>query len=59
MVLIGHPEYYPRFGYVPGSRYGLKCAIPVPEDVFMVRLLREDGLKGIQGTVVFSAAFEE
>ncbi len=59
VVLIGHPTYYPRFGFVPGSQFGLKCAIPVPDDVFMAYLLRPDGLDGIQGTVVFPPAFDE
>src|SRR5579871_2695796 len=40
VLLIGHPTYYPRFGFTPASRFGLKCAIPVPEDVFMGCLLR-------------------
>ena len=59
VVLIGHPTYYPRFGFVPGSRFGLKCAIPVPDDVFMAYLLRPDGLDGIEGTVVFPPAFQQ
>ena len=59
IVLIGHPTYYPRFGFIPGSRYGLRCAIPVPDEVFMARLLRPDGLDGIKGTVVFPPAFDE
>ena len=59
VVLIGHPTYYPRFGFVPESQFGLKCAIPVPDDVFMAYLLCPDGLDGIQGTVVFPPAFDE
>ncbi|MCW3098938.1 MAG: GCN5-related N-acetyltransferase [Chthonomonadaceae bacterium] len=59
VVLIGHPTYYPRFGFASGSRFGLKCAIPVPDDVFMAHLLRSDGLDGIEGTVVFPPAFQE
>jgi putative acetyltransferase len=59
VVLIGHPTYYPRFGFVPGSHYGLQCAIPVPDEVFMACLLRPDGLNGIEGTVVFPPAFDE
>ena len=59
VVLIGHPTYYPRFGFVPAGSLGLKCAIPVPDNVFMAYLLRPDGLEGIQGTVVFPPAFQE
>ena len=59
VVLVGHPTYYPRFGFVPASQFGLQCSIPVPDAVFMAYLLRPDGLDGIQGTVVFPPAFDE
>jgi putative acetyltransferase len=35
IVVVGHPEYYPKFGFLPASRYGLRCEYEVPEDVFM------------------------
>ena len=57
VFLIGHPTYYPRFGFVPASRYGMKTTYNVPDEVFMVRLLRPDGVEGITGTVVFPEAF--
>lgn len=59
VVLIGHPTYYPRFGFVPAGHFGLKCSISVPDDVFMAYLLHPNGLDGIQGTVVFPPAFDE
>lgn len=39
VVVLGHPEYYPRFGFVPASRFGLTCEYPVPDDVFMAQEL--------------------
>jgi len=59
VILIGHPTYYPRFGFVPASRYGLKTAYNVADEVFMARLLRPDGLAAISGTVIFPDAFQE
>ena len=59
LVLIGHPTYYPRFGFVPASRFGLRCAFSVPDEVFMACLLRPDGLAGIKGMVVYPPAFAE
>ncbi len=59
VVLIGHPTYYPRFDFGPDSRFGLQCSIPVPDDVFMVHLLRPDGLEGIHGAVALPPAFDE
>jgi putative acetyltransferase len=39
VVVVGHPEYYPRFGFEPASAFGLRCEYDVPDDVFMVRVL--------------------
>jgi putative acetyltransferase len=36
IVVLGHPNYYPRFGFVPASRFGIKCQWDVPEGVFMI-----------------------
>ena len=44
VVVLGHPEFYPRFGFVPASRKGLRCEYPVPDDVFMVLELKPDAI---------------
>lgn len=36
IVVLGHPNYYPRFGFVPASRYGVRCQWAVPDEAFMV-----------------------
>jgi len=35
--VLGHPDYYPRFGFGPASKYGCRCAWDVPDDVFLAR----------------------
>lgn len=40
VVLIGHPEYYPRFDFAPAREKGLQCEYEVPDNVFMVREMR-------------------
>jgi len=35
VVVVGHAAFYPRFGFVPASRFGLRCEYDVPDDVFM------------------------
>jgi len=35
VVVLGHPEYYPRFGFSPSSRFGIDSEYEVPEEVFM------------------------
>lgn len=57
IALIGHPTYYPRFGFVPGSRFGLTCEFAVPDEVFMALPLRPDGLAEVQGRIVYPPAF--
>lgn len=46
VVVLGHPEYYPRFGFVPASQRGLRCEYPVPDEVFMVAELKPNALSG-------------
>jgi len=31
--IVGHPEYYPRFGFAPVSRFGLRSEYDVPDEV--------------------------
>jgi len=49
IVVIGHPSFYPRFGFKPAALYGISCLWNVPEDAFMVAMLSEPGLdlKGV------------
>ena len=57
VVVLGHPEYYPRFGFIPARRKGLRCEYPVPDDVFMVAELKEGALAGRQGMVRYRPEF--
>jgi putative acetyltransferase len=57
VVVLGHPEYYPRFGFIPASRKGLSCEYPVPDEVFMVLELREGALSGREGLVKYRPEF--
>ena len=58
VIVFGHPKYYPRFGYIPASSYGIKSPIPLPsDDVFMTLELVDGSLSGVSGTVVFPPEF--
>ena len=35
VVVLGHPEFYPRFGFAPASRHGVRSEYDVPDPVFM------------------------
>lgn len=57
VVVLGHPGYYPRFGFRPSTRFGIRSEYDVPDDAFMVRELREGYLDGATGTIRYHAAF--
>lgn len=57
VVVLGHPGYYPRFGFVPAARYGLGCQFDSPGDAFMVVELFPGFLEGLGGLVLFHEAF--
>ena len=57
VVVLGHPEYYPRFGFTPSVNYGILSEYDVPEEVFMVKELREGALADCKGTIKYHSAF--
>jgi len=57
IIVLGHPDYYPKFGFVPSVKYGIKTEYDVPENVFMVLEIKENVLKGKQGTIKYHEAF--
>jgi predicted N-acetyltransferase YhbS len=59
IVLLGHENYYPKFGYVLANKFGIKLPFDAPEENCMVMELVENGLKGVSGVVVYSKEFYE
>lgn len=57
IVVLGHPEYYPRFGFKPASCCGIKCEWDVPDNVFMVLVLDEEKMRGVSGLARYRAEF--
>lgn len=57
VVVVGHPDYYARFGFVPAATLGLRCEYPVPDEVFRVAELRPGALAGRRGLVRYHPAF--
>jgi predicted N-acetyltransferase YhbS len=56
VVVLGHPSYYPRFGFTRASRYGIGVTIDVPDEALMALTLDADHpLPG--GTVRYAAPF--
>jgi putative acetyltransferase len=59
VVVLGHPAYYPKFGFVPATEKGLKCEYTVPDEAFMVLELEMGSLKGCSGIVKYRPEFGE
>ena len=59
VVVVGHPEYYPKFGFKKASEWNIKSPFEVPDEVFMVMELSENALQGVEGVVQYSSAFAE
>lgn len=57
VVVLGHPTYYPRFGFVRASEKGLRCEYNVPDEVFLVLELENGALHGVEGTVKYCSEF--
>lgn len=59
VVVLGHPEYYPRFGFRPASGFGLSCRWEVPDEAFMALELEPGALAEAEGEVAYHPAFDE
>ena len=60
IIVLGHPEYYPRFGFVPASDYGLLCQWDgVPDEAFMVLMLNEFAMAGVSGVASYRNDFDQ
>jgi putative acetyltransferase len=58
VVVLGHTWFYPRFGFTPSSKYGIRCEFDVPEEAFMVIELQPGYLEGRSGTIKYHPAFD-
>lgn len=57
VVVLGHPDYYPRFGFVPASGHGIGCKWEVPDNAFMLLSLDPLRLKGASGLARYRDEF--
>jgi putative acetyltransferase len=57
VVVLGHPQYYPRFGFVPASEFGIDSEYDVPDEVFMALEIQPGALDNIGGIARYHEAF--
>jgi putative acetyltransferase len=59
VIVVGHPEYYPRFGFERASKYGLSCQWEgVPDEAFMVLILDPAAMRDIRGVARYRDEFD-
>ena len=59
VVVLGHPDFYPRFGFAPADQFGLTCEFPAPREAFMALELQPRALETAAGMVRYHPAFHE
>ncbi|WP_438350618.1 GNAT family N-acetyltransferase [Paenibacillus sp. FA6] len=59
IVVLGHAEYYPKFGFKKASLWGIKAPFEVPEEAFMALELKENTLAHVSGVVEYPSVFSE
>lgn len=59
VTVLGHPNYYPRFGFTSGYEKGINAPFEVPAEAFMVLELQEGSLASVKGVVQYPPEFEE
>ena len=55
VIVLGHPDYYPRFGFSTEKAHSLES--PFPPEAFMAMELSPGALAGVHGKVTYPAAF--
>lgn len=58
IVVLGHADYYPKFGYKPAHQYQISFPFEAPAENCMILELFPNALKGIQGKVHYAPEFE-
>ena len=57
IIVVGHPTFYPRFGFKPAHTFGITCEWEMPDDVFMVLALDHAKMVGISGLARYRPEF--
>lgn len=58
VIVLGHHEFYPRFGFQTAREHGITAPFEVPDEAFMVWAASPQSLQGVRGLVVYPTAFD-
>ena len=56
VIVLGHPAYYPRFGFAPASAFGIRASFEVPDEALMALAL-DPSRETPSGMVAYPAPF--
>ncbi len=59
VIVVGHPEYYPKFGFTKASKWSIKVPFESPDEVFMALEIAKGELKDKPGIIEYPAEFME
>lgn len=62
VFVLGHPDYYPRYGFVPAGSLGFDAPYPIPPEhasAWMVQALRPGLLGHVRGQIACAHALDE
>ena len=59
VIVLGHEEYYPKFGFRPARTWGITAPFEVPDELFMALELDAGSLENVSGNVVYGPEFLE
>ena len=59
VAVLGHPNYYPKFGFIPSTRFDLISEYDVPKEVFMVKELVSHSLSKVSGVIKYHEEFNK
>jgi putative acetyltransferase len=58
VIVVGHPGYYPRFGFSTARTFGITAPFPCPDEAFMAIELIHGALDDVHGMVRYPPAFD-
>jgi putative acetyltransferase len=60
VIVLGHPDYYPRFGFQPASRFNIRSQWEdVPDEAFMILVLDDNAMQNVSGIATFRDEFND
>jgi putative acetyltransferase len=60
IIVLGHDNYYPKFGFETASKHGIKCQWKdVPDDAFMIMIIDDKKMKGVHGIARYRDEWNE